>query len=207
MDLLRDILSQQPVIPVVQIDNVADAAPLADALVKGGIRAIEVTLRSEAALAAIKAIDAAVPQAIVGAGTVLTREQYTQAVDHGAKFIVTPGCHSSLFDIASSSKVPMLPGVVTPSEIIAAQHWDYSYCKFFPASAAGGIDFVKALAGPFPNIKFCPTGGITAKTAAAWLALPNVVCVGGSWMAPPDFIRARDWAAITQLAQEAMLLR
>jgi len=204
---LEPILLGQPVIPVVQIADVAQAVPMARALIAGGLCAIEVTLRSEAALGAIKAIARAVPEAIVGAGTVLNQEQYAHAVDCGAKFIVTPGCNRALFDMACSSDVPMLPGAITPSEIIEALSWGYKYLKFFPAEQAGGIAFVKALAGPFPQVKFCPTGGISAKNAHLWLALDNVVCVGGSWLVPQDLIRASNWEAITQLALEAMQLR
>jgi len=207
IDLLVDIMSHQPVIPVVQIDHVAQALPLARAMVKGGIRAIEVTLRSDAALGAIQAIAANVPEAIVGAGTVLNQEQYGQAVDHGAKFIVSPGTNGPLYGSAYSTGVPLLPGVMSPSDIVEAVDRGYSYLKFFPAEQAGGIDFVKALAGPFPNIKLCPTGGITAQTAPDWLALSNVVCVGGSWLAPQDLIRTENWDAMTQLAQAAMQLR
>jgi len=204
---LEPILLSQPVIPVVQIDDLADAIPLAEALIQGGIRAIEVTLRSGVALDAIKNIASNVPQAIVGAGTVLNREQYFQAVERGAKFIVSPGMYSSTYGAAYSNSVPYLPGVITPSEIMEALNREYTYMKFFPAEQAGGIDYLKALAGPFPQVKFCPTGGITAASAAEWLKLPNVVCVGGSWLAPKNLIKSKDWAAISQLAQEAMALR
>jgi len=205
--LLEPILARQPVIPVVQIDDVADAVPLANALVKGGLPVIEITLRSDAALDALKAIVDQVPQAIVGAGTVLTRAQYNQAAEYGAKFIVTPGYNSELFGAAVFSPVPTLLGAITPGEILEAMHRGYHHLKFFPAQASGGIEFMKALAGPFPQIKFCPTGGITVQNAAEWLALPNVICVGGSWLTPKELIQQKKWEAITQLAQQAMQLR
>jgi len=204
---LLPILECQPVIPVVQIDDIADAVPLANALIKGGVRAIEVTLRSQAALDAIAAITAQLPQAIVGAGTVLNQEQYAQAVERGAKFIVSPGTNGALYGSARALGVPLLPGVMTPSDIVEALDRGYRVCKFFPAEQAGGIDFIKSLAGPFPQVTFCPTGGITPASAGRWLALPNVICVGGSWLAAQDLIKARDWEAITRRAQETMQLR
>jgi len=207
IELLEPILALQPVIPVVQIDDLADAVPLAQALIAGGIRTIEVTLRSEVALEAIKAIANNVSQAIVGAGTVLNREQYFQAVEHGAKFIVSPGTNSILYGAAHSSEVPLLPGVITAGEIVEALNRGYSYVKFFPAEQAGGLDYLKALSAPFSEVKFCPTGGISALSAADWLKQPNVVCVGGSWLTPQHLIKSKDWAAISQLAKAAMALR
>jgi len=204
---LEPIFLHQPVIPVVQIDDVADAVPLANALLKGGMRAIEVTLRSEAALESIRAIAYGAPQAIVGAGTVLNQKQYVQAVEHGAKFIVSPGTNGPLYGSAYSTGVALLPGVMTPSDIVEALNRGYNYLKFFPAVQAGGLDMVKALTGPFPSVKFCPTGGINVQNAPSWLALDNVIGVGGSWLAPKDLIRAADWQAISQLAADAMRLR
>jgi len=207
IELLVPILEIQPVIPVVQIDDVADAVPLAEALLRGGIHVIEITLRSQAALGSIAAIVRQIPQMIIGAGTVLNQEQYVRAVEHGAKFIVSPGTNGALYGSACSTGVPLLPGVMTPGEIVGALNRGYHYLKFFPAQQAGGIDFVKALAGPFPDVKFCPTGGISSQNAPNWLDLPNVICVGGSWLAPRESILAKDWEAISQLAKKAVKLR
>jgi 2-dehydro-3-deoxyphosphogluconate aldolase/(4S)-4-hydroxy-2-oxoglutarate aldolase len=201
------LLDGQPVIPVLKIDRVADAVPLARALARGGLRAIEITLRTPDALEAIRNVAAEVEEAIVGAGTVLDARQFAEAEAAGSKFIVSPGLTRELIAAAASSKTPLLPGTITPGEIMMAREAGLDFLKFFPAEQAGGAAFLKALASPLAGIKFCPTGGITAKNARDYLALPNVVCVGGSWVAPDDLVKVGDWAAIENLAREAAGLR
>lgn len=206
-ELLLPIMESQPVIPVLLIDEVRDAVPLARALAKGGLKAVEVTLRTPAAIDAIRAIANEVPEAVVGAGTVLNSTQYRATEEAGARFIVCPGLTVEIVDAAKDSNIPLLPGVITPSEIMGARQEGYQYLKFFPAEQAGGIDFVKALASPFADIKFCPTGGINAETAPDWLKLPNVICVGGSWPTPKKLVDAGNWDAITALAETAAKLK
>lgn len=203
---LLPILQGQPVIPVLLIERVGDAVPLAQALVRGGIKAVEVTLRTPAALDCIKAIADKVPEATVGAGTILNSAQFEAAEKAGAQFIVSPGLTGQLIEKAASSNIPLLPGAVTPGEIMAAREKGYDILKFFPAEQAGGIDYLQALASPFAGVTFCPTGGIKLSTAAQWLALPNVICIGGSWLAPKKLIQAEHWNAITALAAEASQL-
>lgn len=203
---LLPILLGQNVIPVLVIEKLSDAVPLARALVDGGLKALEITLRTPVALDAIQAISEDVPNAIVGAGTILNGEHFEAAETAGAKFIVSPGLTGELIDVAEESKIPLLPGAITPSELMCALEEGYEYLKFFPAEAAGGINFVKSLASPFANIKFCPTGGITQQTAKQWLDLPNVVCIGGSWLAPKNLVQSHQWEAITALAQQATQL-
>lgn len=203
---LLSILQRQPVVPVLVVDRVATAVPLARALVEGGLKAIEITLRTEAALDAIKAVADEVDGAEVGAGTILNARQFDAAVKAGSQFIVSPGTTQELLDAAARSDVPMLPGAATPSEMMALREEGYAVLKFFPAEQAGGAAYLKSLASPFGGISFCPTGGITAASAASYLALPNVVCVGGSWVAPKNLVEAGDWAAITALAADASKL-
>jgi len=200
---LLSILQSQPVVPVLVVDRVATAISLARALVAGGLTTIEITLRTDAALDAIKAVADEVEGAAVGAGTILNARQYEAAVAAGSQFIVSPGTTQELLDVARRSPVPMLPGAATPSEIMALREEGYAVLKFFPAEQAGGVAYLKSLASPFGGISFCPTGGITARTATDYLSLPNVICVGGSWVAPKDCVEAGDWAAITALAEEA----
>jgi 2-dehydro-3-deoxyphosphogluconate aldolase/(4S)-4-hydroxy-2-oxoglutarate aldolase len=204
---IDEILAAGPVMPVVVIDDAAQAVPLARALVAGGIRAIEITLRTGAALEAIQAIARDAPDAIPGVGTAVTPADVLAALDAGAKFIVSPGMTPALAQAAIGSGLPFLPGVATASELMAGMAAGLSAFKFFPAAQAGGIDGLKALGGPFPNVRFCPTGGVSAANAAAYLALPNVACVGGSWLAPRETIAAGDFARIEQLAREASALR
>ncbi|MEM9106189.1 MAG: 2-dehydro-3-deoxy-phosphogluconate aldolase [Pseudomonadota bacterium] len=185
---LVSILQLQPVVPVLMVDRVATAIPLAKALVAGGLKAIEITLRTDAALDAIKAVADEVEGAEVGAGTILNTRQFEAAVSAGSKFIVSPGTTQELLDVASRSKVPMLPGAATPSEIMALREEGYAVMKFFPAEQAGGAAYLQALASPLGGISFCPTGGITPNNAADYLALPNVICVGGSWVAPKQLV-------------------
>ncbi|MBL8583301.1 MAG: 2-dehydro-3-deoxy-phosphogluconate aldolase [Rhizobiaceae bacterium] len=205
-DLLLSLLDGQPVIPVLKIDDVAHAAPLARALARGGLRVIEITLRTDAALDAIKAA-ATVPEAVVGAGTILNAHQFHQAVAAGSRFIVSPGLTPQLLDAASASPVPLLPGAVTSSEIMAAKEAGLDFLKFFPAEQSGGAAYLKALASPFAGIRFCPTGGIAANNARDYLSLPNVVCVGGSWSAPDALVKAGKWDEIEELAREAAKLK
>jgi 2-dehydro-3-deoxyphosphogluconate aldolase / (4S)-4-hydroxy-2-oxoglutarate aldolase len=204
---IDDILQAGPVMPVVVIDEAARAVPLARALVAGGIRAIEITLRTGAALDAIQAIARDVPYAIPGVGTALTAADVLAALEAGAKFIVSPGATPALTEAALGSGLPFLPGIATASELMVGMAAGLSAFKFFPAAQAGGVEGLKALAGPFPNVRFCPTGGVSAANAAAYLALANVACVGGSWIAPREAIAAGDFARIEALAREASRLR
>jgi 2-dehydro-3-deoxyphosphogluconate aldolase/(4S)-4-hydroxy-2-oxoglutarate aldolase len=204
---IRDIMRASPVMPVIVIDRVEDAVPLAQALVAGGIRVLEVTLRTAAALESIKAIAAAVPDAIVGVGTVTKPEQFAQVKAAGARFAVTPGLTDELAEAAKAAGIPLLPGVMTPSEVIAALAHGFDAMKLFPAEQAGGLGMLKALGGPFANVLFCPTGGVTLESAPKFLALPNVACVGGSWLVPKDKVAAGEWHVVTQLAREAAALK
>ncbi|MGW3283118.1 bifunctional 4-hydroxy-2-oxoglutarate aldolase/2-dehydro-3-deoxy-phosphogluconate aldolase [Streptomyces sp. NPDC001002] len=201
------VLDLAPVVPVVVLDDVADAVPLARALVAGGLPAIEVTLRTPVALDAIRAIAGAVPDAVVGAGTVITPAQVTESVAAGARFLVSPGWTDVLLEAMRASGVPYLPGVSTTSEVVALLERGVREMKFFPAEAAGGTAYLKSLAGPLPQARFCPTGGIGAGNASAYLELPNVGCVGGTWMIPGDAVAAGDWGRVEQLAREAAGLR
>ncbi|MFC5219162.1 bifunctional 4-hydroxy-2-oxoglutarate aldolase/2-dehydro-3-deoxy-phosphogluconate aldolase [Streptomyces coerulescens] len=204
---MTSVLDLAPVVPVVVIDDPSDAVPLARALVDGGLPAIEVTLRTPAALEAIGAIADAVPDAVVGAGTVITPEQVTRAVEAGARFLVSPGWTDLLLEAMRASGVPYLPGVSTTSEVVALLERGVREMKFFPAEAAGGTAYLKSLNGPLPQARFCPTGGIGPATAPDYLALPNVGCVGGSWMLPADAVAARDWGRVEALARAAAGLR
>lgn len=205
MDIAQ-IASLAPVVPVIIIDRLEDAQPLAEALVAGGLPALEVTLRSPVALEAIR-IMAKVPGAVVGAGTVLNPEHVKQVSDAGAKFIVSPGAYPELIDAVLDSGIPYLPGVATPAEMMALLARGVRHQKLFPATVVGGMDMLKAVSSPLSQIKFCPTGGVTAATAPDFLALPNVMCVGGSWVTPAKLVAAGDWAGITALAREAAALR
>ncbi|MFF4531711.1 bifunctional 4-hydroxy-2-oxoglutarate aldolase/2-dehydro-3-deoxy-phosphogluconate aldolase [Streptomyces sp. NPDC001407] len=203
----RDVLSLAPVLPVVVLDDADDAVPLARALVAGGLRAVEITLRTGGALEAIRAVAAQVPEAVVGAGTVLTPGQAEAATAAGAGFLVSPGWTERLLAAATAAGVPFLPGVSTASEVMALLERGVREMKFFPAEAAGGPAFLRSLAGPLPAARFCPTGGIGPETAREYLALPNVGCVGGTWMLPADALADRDWARVTELARAAASLR
>jgi 2-dehydro-3-deoxyphosphogluconate aldolase/(4S)-4-hydroxy-2-oxoglutarate aldolase len=205
--VLRDIMYAAAVIPVIAIDDPAHAIPLARALVAGGIRVLEITLRTPHGLAAIGAIAAAVPEAIVGVGTLTRPEEFTAAREAGAVFGVSPGLTAELIAAARASGLPLLPGVMTPSEVMAARAAGFLQLKLFPAVPAGGIGMLNAIAGPLPDLMFCPTGGISAETAPAFLACDNVACVGGSWLTPRDAVKAGDWARITALAAAASALR
>jgi 2-dehydro-3-deoxyphosphogluconate aldolase/(4S)-4-hydroxy-2-oxoglutarate aldolase len=202
-----DIASHGPVIPVIVIDRVEDALPLAEALLAGGVKVLEVTLRTAAGLPAIETIARKLPEAVVGVGTVLNADDARRASEAGARFAVSPGYTSEVGSACKRLDLPLLPGVATSSEIMAALADGFSFLKLFPAEAAGGIPLLKAWASPFGQVSFCPTGGISQATAANYLALPNVRCVGGSWLTPGDAMRAGDWARITQLARETQALR
>jgi len=204
---LRDIMMMSPVIPVLTVRRIEHAVPLARALVQGGVRVLEVTLRTECALDVIASIRASVPEAVVGAGTLTQPDDFTAAVHAGAQFGVTPGLTPALIRAAALVDFPLLPGIMTPSELMAARAAGYSACKLFPAQAAGGIAMLQALAGPFPDVVFCPTGGITRHNAPDYLAQPNVSCVGGSWLASAEALEQEDWPKIESLAREAAALR
>ncbi|HRF63574.1 MAG TPA: bifunctional 4-hydroxy-2-oxoglutarate aldolase/2-dehydro-3-deoxy-phosphogluconate aldolase [Candidatus Competibacter sp.] len=201
-----EIMRVGPVIPVIVIDDLAQAVPLARALIAGGVRVLEVTLRTPVALAAIRVIAREVPEAIVGVGTLTRPEEFTEARDAGACFGVSPGLTPVLIEAARESGLLLLPGVMTPSEVIAARLAGFRELKLFPAQQAGGIGMLQALTGPFPDVTFCPTGGITAETAPDYLALPNVACVGGSWLTPKAALAAGDWEAVTALVRQAVAL-
>lgn len=202
-----ELASYGPVIPVIVLQHVDDAVPVAQALVEGGVRVLEVTLRTPVALRCIEEIARAVPQAVVGAGTVRSAADARAALEAGSRFAVSPGYTETLGAACREIGLPLLPGVASASELMAAQDGGHEFVKFFPASAAGGIPLLKALAGPFPDVSFCPTGGITPQNAREYLALPQVKVCGGSWLTPQDAVQDRDWARITRLAQEASALR
>jgi 2-dehydro-3-deoxyphosphogluconate aldolase/(4S)-4-hydroxy-2-oxoglutarate aldolase len=204
---IRDFLSLSPVIPVVTIDDANHAVPLARALLAGGIKVIEITLRTPAALAAIRAIKAEVKDAVVAAGTVLHVDDLARAAQAGAAFAISPGSTQKLLGAGRDQKLPYLPAVATPSEVAAALEHGYETLKFFPANAAGGIEMLSALRGPFPTVRFCPTGGISAGNAQTYLDLPSVLCIGGSWLAPQSLIARGDWSAIEALARQASSLK
>jgi len=202
-----ELMQVGPVIPVIVIEEIAHAVPLARALVAGGIRVLEVTLRTDAGLESIRAIAREVEDAIVGVGTITRPEHFAQAVEAGARFGVSPGLTGDLIRAAQATRMTLLPGVMTPSDVIAARAAGFVALKLFPAQQAGGIGMLKALSGPFPDVIFCPTGGVTVETAPSFLALSNVGCVGGSWLTPPAMVRSGDLVGITALAREAAKLR
>ena len=204
---LAKTLALAPVVPVMVIENLEDAVPLARALVKGGLPVLEITLRTAKAMDCIRAIVAEVEGAIVGSGTVLTPEQLRDSERAGCKFAVSPGSTGRLMGAAEDYDIDFLPGGVTASECMALLEWGYAIQKFFPAEPAGGTAYLSSLASPLPQIRFCPTGGITPEKAVSYLKLPNVITVGGSWMAPKKLVEARDWAGIETLAREAAGLK
>lgn len=201
---IDEVLAASPVMAVVTLEDVAVAAEVARALVRGGVRSIEVTLRTPVALDAISRISTQVPDALVGAGTVLTTADYRAAIEAGARFAVSPGSTDELLDAGRDGPVPYLPAIATASEIMRGLQRGYRAFKAFPASVIGGPAALKAFAGPFAEVRFCPTGGIIRQTAGEYLALPNVVCVGGSWLTPKELVEARDWAAIERLARDSL---
>jgi 2-dehydro-3-deoxyphosphogluconate aldolase/(4S)-4-hydroxy-2-oxoglutarate aldolase len=201
---LEKILIPARIVPVLTIDRVEDGVPLARALVAGGLKVLEITFRTEAAAAAARLIIAEVPDAIVGMGTVLNGDDLRCAQDLGAPFAVSPGATPDLLDAAAASDLPLLPGVATSSEVMQAHAKGFNLLKFFPAEQAGGIPMLRALAGPFPGTRFCPTGGITAANVVSWLAEPNVIAVGGSWLCPASDVKAANWEVITGRCIDAM---
>ena len=202
-----EVMRTGPVIPVIAIEDLAHAVPLAKALVAGGVRVLEVTLRTAAGLDSIRAIAREVPDAIIGVGTLTRPEEFAKAVEAGARFGVSPGLTPTMIQAAHETGLPLLPGVMTPSDVIAARLAGFSQLKLFPAQQAGGIGMLKALGGPFPDVMFCPTGDVSVENAPDFLALPNVACVGGSWLVPKAAITAGDWGKITTLAKEASALK
>lgn len=200
---IREILKHSKVIPVLELDDPKTAPDLAVALCEGGANVLEITLRTQAAFDVMAAIKESVPQAIVGAGTVNTEKQISTCKELNLDFMVSPGLHTPILEAALDSGIPYLPGVATASEVLAASHAGLDSLKFFPAAAAGGIAMLKALNGPYGDIKFCPTGGINSDNCADFLSLENVICVGGSWLAPRQLVLQRDWAGITALAKSA----
>ena len=204
---IAEICALAPVIPVIVIEDLAHAVPLAQALVTGGLRVLEVTLRTPAALDAIRMMVDTAPEAVVGAGTLISPADVTAARAAGARFGVSPGATDRLLDAAVEAELPMLPGVATPSEAMTVAERGVDILKFFPAEQNGGATVLKAWSAPLPHIRFCPTGGVSPTNAEAYLSLPNVVCVGGSWVCPPALMRAGRWNEITSLAREAAALR
>jgi len=203
---VNDVINTSPVMPVMVINHVEQAVPLAKALIAGGLKVLEITLRTPSALECIRRIKAEVPDAIVGAGTIINTQTLKQALDAGAQFVVTPGTTPSLLEATLNCGVPVLPGVITPSEVMRLLENGVTAMKFFPAEAAGGIPMLKSIGGPLPQVTFCPTGGVNPNNAPDYLALSNVACVGGSWMAPADLVDAGDWTEITRRAAEAAAL-
>ena len=203
---ISKILSLGPVMPVIVIEQANHAIPLGEALLTGGIKTIEITLRTSAALNAIEQLAKRLPEIYVGAGTILTKENAARAKNSGAKFCVSPGTTSSIIDACNKCNISLLPGASTVSEMLTLSEAGFSEIKFFPASAAGGIPFIKSLLSPLPNLKFCPTGGISYETASGWLSLVNVSCVGGSWIAPAKDINDQNFSEITARAKQATKL-
>jgi 2-dehydro-3-deoxyphosphogluconate aldolase/(4S)-4-hydroxy-2-oxoglutarate aldolase len=200
----EEVLRQGPVVPVMVIQKLEQAVPLARALVAGGIRVLEITLRTPAAMEAIRIISREVPGAMVGAGTVTRSEELAAVAEAGAIFAISPGLTVELLDAANQGPIPLIPGIATISELMTGMARGYSHFKFFPAEAAGGVKMIQAIAGPFPQITFCPTGGITLANYRDYLALKNVACIGGSWVAPQGAMDQGDWTRITALAREAV---
>jgi 2-dehydro-3-deoxyphosphogluconate aldolase / (4S)-4-hydroxy-2-oxoglutarate aldolase len=201
---LTQLLQSARIIPVLTVERIEDAVPLARALVQGGVRVLELTLRTDAAIDAAKAMIAQVPEAIVGIGTVLNPEDLARAASIGARFAVSPGATPALLDAAAAGSLPLLPGIATASELMQALARGFGLVKFFPAEQSGGISALRALAGPFPHARFCPTGGIGESKAANWLAEPNVIAVGGSWMCPAAEIRSGNWSGITAICDRTL---
>jgi 2-dehydro-3-deoxyphosphogluconate aldolase/(4S)-4-hydroxy-2-oxoglutarate aldolase len=204
---IDDIVALAPVIPVLTVEQLDHAVPLARALAAGGLRVLEITLRTPAALGVVEAMRRAVPEAVVGVGTLTRPADFALADRAGAQFGVSPGLTPELASAARGARFPLLPGVMSPTELMAARNAGYTVLKLFPAQQAGGIGMLQALGAPFPDVRFCPTGGISRATAPDFLALPNVVCVGGSWVAPKAMMAAGDWAGIEALARDAAALR
>ncbi|WP_323750642.1 bifunctional 4-hydroxy-2-oxoglutarate aldolase/2-dehydro-3-deoxy-phosphogluconate aldolase [Marinobacter sp.] len=202
---IEKVLTRSLVIPVITVHRLADAVPLCKALYDGGIEVLEITLRTEFGVAAISEVRKALPKALVGAGSVLSIAQYREVELAGAQFVITPGVTEAVLEFGVTSEAPLLPGISTASELMMGHIHGYRHFKFFPAEVSGGIAALKAFAGPFPDVKFCPTGGIRQDTAADYLKLENVGAVGGSWLTPADRVAAKDWAAITDIARASLV--
>ena len=200
----EEIFAAGPVVPVLVINDVEKAVPLAKALMEGGIKVLEVTLRTPAAIDVIKRIAQEVPDSLIGAGTVTNAQQLKAVVEAGAKFAISPGMTADLLKAGMDSEIPLIPGISSTSDLMKGKDAGYTHMKFFPAEASGGVKAIKSIGGPFPDVTFCPTGGIGPNNYNDYLALNNVKCVGGSWLAPDDAIESGDWARITQLAKEAV---
>ncbi|UOR24769.1 bifunctional 4-hydroxy-2-oxoglutarate aldolase/2-dehydro-3-deoxy-phosphogluconate aldolase [Helicobacter pylori] len=206
-DKIIEVLQISPIIPVVVIENIKDAVPLAQSLVEGGIHIIEVTLRSSCALEAIELIAKNVPKMRVGAGTILNPTQLEQAQNRGAEFLISPGLTIKLLEYAKKKDMPLIPGVSSSSEVMQALELGYSTLKFFPAEYCGGVKLLDAFNGPFKGVKFCPTGGISADNMHSYLNLENVLCVGGSWLTPKNLIQNKEWDKITEICKRSLALR
>jgi len=199
----EDVMKLSPIVPVIALDNEEDALPLANALLEGGINIMEVTLRTQAGLTAIEMISTSLPQMHVGAGTVLNTQDFNKAVAHGAEFIFSPGISGELMNISKEMNIALIPGVATATEVMLAKNHGFEYCKLFPATLAGGVEILKAFSGPFPSMRFCPTGGVNIENLNDFLSLENVLCAGGSWIVPKDALKEKDFQKITQLCIEA----
>ncbi|WP_231170524.1 bifunctional 4-hydroxy-2-oxoglutarate aldolase/2-dehydro-3-deoxy-phosphogluconate aldolase [Helicobacter pylori] len=206
-DKIMEFLQISPIVPVVVIENIKDAVPLAQSLVEGGIHIIEVTLRSSCALEAIELIAKNVPKMRVGAGTILNPTQLEQAQNRGAEFLISPGLTIKLLEYAKKKDMPLIPGVSSSSEVMQALELGYSALKFFPAEYCGGVKLLNAFNGPFKGVKFCPTGGISADNMHSYLSLENVLCVGGSWLTPKNLIQNKEWGKITEICKRSLALR
>lgn len=200
----KEVLEISPIVPVVAIKRAEDALALAKALLEGGIRIMEITLRTEAGLKAIEIISKELPQMHVGAGTVLNKEDFEKAVAHGASFVFSPGISQELMDVSKALNIPLIPGVATASEVMLAQNNGFRYCKLFPGTLAGGVAILKAFSGPFPAMRFCPTGGVNAQNVEEFLALDNVVCVGGTWIIPDQAIKDENFDYISRLCEDTL---
>ncbi len=200
----REVMEVSPVVPVIALDRVEDALPLAEALYAGGIAVMEITLRTEAGLKSIETIAKAMPEMNVGAGTVVNAESFQKAVEYGSQFVFSPGISDELMQSARDLDIALIPGVATASEVMLAQNNGFDHCKLFPATVAGGVDALKAFGGPFASMRFCPTGGVKLSNLNKFLSLDNVVCVGGSWIVPREAIREKNFAEITRLCREAL---
>ncbi len=200
----KEVMQISPIVPVIALDHMDDALPLAEALLEGGISIMEITLRTDAGLGAIEAISKALPQMHVGAGTVLNSSDFENAVAHGAQFVFSPGISEDLMETSKALNVALIPGVATASEVMLAKNNGFEYCKLFPATLAGGIEILKAYSGPFPSMRFCPTGGVNLDNISDFLSLDNVLCAGGSWIVPKEMIKEKNFKQITNLCIEAM---
>ncbi|AAZ24508.1 bifunctional 4-hydroxy-2-oxoglutarate aldolase/2-dehydro-3-deoxy-phosphogluconate aldolase [Colwellia psychrerythraea] len=200
----KDLFNMGPIVPVLVINNVEEALPIAEALLTAGIKVLEVTLRTSAALEVISAIAKELPEAIVGSGTVTNRQQLQQSYDAGAKFAISPGLTKDLLQAGNEGKIALIPGISSISELMDGADYGYDHLKFFPAEASGGVNAIKSIGGPFPDIRFCPTGGINLGNVRDYLALPNVVCCGGSWLVSNSIVENKNWSEITKLANQAL---